>query len=200
MVFFLFVFVFRSFVLVFVLEIYNPPRVVKEANNMGMRGGSSLDFTAPGPDGYIWDFSKHECRQKAFAKIRECRPCMIIGSPECTPFSSIQNFDMRTPGGKEKVERAREEGTKHLEFCGNIYMLQVEAGIYFIHEHLLTATLGNGVHDQSQELLSGIYSRGPHVRIRHAVQGQARARVRKEADEILDQLTNVSKSPEQKMP
>ena len=37
-----------------------PPRVVKEANNMGMRGGFFLDFTAPDPDGYIWDFSKHD--------------------------------------------------------------------------------------------------------------------------------------------
>ena len=34
------------------------------------------------------------------------------------------------PEGKEKVERAREEGTKHLEFCYKIYMLQIEAGRY----------------------------------------------------------------------
>ena len=41
---------------------------------------------------------------------------MIVGSPECTPFSIIQNLNMSTPEGKEKVQRAREEGTKHLEF------------------------------------------------------------------------------------
>ncbi len=29
-------------------EIYSPPRVVKEANGMGMKGGFSLDFSAPG--------------------------------------------------------------------------------------------------------------------------------------------------------
>ena len=99
-----------------------------------------MDFSAPDPEGYIWDFSKHECRQKAFALIRESRPYMIIGSPECTPFSTIQNLNMRTPEGKEKVERAREEGTKHLEFCCKIYALQMAAGRYFIHEHPLTAT------------------------------------------------------------
>ena len=70
-------------------EIYIPPRLVKEANNMGMRGGFFLGFTAPDPDGYIWDFSKHECRQKAFKKIRECRPYMTVGSPERTPYSMI---------------------------------------------------------------------------------------------------------------
>ena len=65
---------------------------------------------------------------------------MITGSPESTPFSTIQNLDMRTREGKEQVERAREEGTQHLEFCGKMYMLQVEAGRWFIHEHPLTAT------------------------------------------------------------
>ena len=88
----------------------------------------------------MWDFSKHECRQRAFAKIRETRPNIIIGSPECNPFSTIQNLNMRTPEGKDKVERAREEGTKHLKCCCMIYMLQVAAGRYFIHEHPLTAT------------------------------------------------------------
>ena len=56
------------------------------------------------------------------------------------------------------------------------------------------------MHDQARELPSGLHRRGPHVRIRHAVQGQARARVREEADEILDRLNNVGKSLEQKMP
>ena len=108
-------------------EIYSPPRLVKEANNMGMRGGFSLDFTAPDSDGYIWDFSKHECRPTALRKIRECRPYMTVGSPERTSFSIIQNMNMRTPEGKEKVERARGVGTKHLEFSCKIYMLQIEA-------------------------------------------------------------------------
>jgi hypothetical protein len=122
-------------------EIYSLPRVVKEANGMGMRGGFSIDFTAPNPDDYIWDLSKHEFHQRAFAKIRECRPYMIVGSPECTLFSTIQNLNMRMPEGEEKVERAREEGTTQLEFCCNIYMIQVEAGRYFIHEYPLTETL-----------------------------------------------------------
>ena len=60
-------------------------------------------LTAPDADGYIWDFIKHECRQRAFPKIREIRLCMIIGSPECTPFLTMQNLNMRMPEGKEKV-------------------------------------------------------------------------------------------------
>ena len=47
---------------------------------------------------------------------------------------------MRTPEGKEKVERARAEGMKHLEFCCKINAFQIAADKYLIHEHLLTAT------------------------------------------------------------
>ena len=46
-------------------EIHSPPRVVKEANGMGMMGGFFLDFSAPDRNGYVWDFSKHGCRQRA---------------------------------------------------------------------------------------------------------------------------------------
>ena len=47
---------------------------------------------------------------------------------------------MRTPEGKEKVEQARAEGTKHLELCFKIYALQIAAVRYFIHVHRLIAT------------------------------------------------------------
>ena len=39
-----------------VSEIYSPPRVVKMAKSIGMKGGVSLDLTVPSSDGYIWDF------------------------------------------------------------------------------------------------------------------------------------------------
>ena len=88
-------------------EIYSPPRVVTESKSMGMKGGFSLDFTTPESDGYVWDFGLHECRQRAFKMVRETRPYTITGSPECTPFSTIQNMNMRSPEGKAKVEGSR---------------------------------------------------------------------------------------------
>ena len=77
-------------------EVYSPPRIVAEAKRMGMRGGFSLDFTVPGPDGYVWDFDKAECRSRALKLVRKVKPYMLIGSPECTPFSTLQNLNMRT--------------------------------------------------------------------------------------------------------
>ena len=66
---------------------------------MKMRGGFSLDFTVPGKDGYIWDFDKAECRTQALRLVQKQKPYMLIGSPECTPFSALQNLNMRTPEG-----------------------------------------------------------------------------------------------------
>ena len=37
-----------------VSEFYSPPRVVKMARELGMKGGVSLDLTVPASDGYVW--------------------------------------------------------------------------------------------------------------------------------------------------
>ena len=50
-------------------EVYSPPRIAVEARRMKMRGGFSLDFTTPEPDGYIWDFSNVDCRTCALRRI-----------------------------------------------------------------------------------------------------------------------------------
>ena len=121
-------------------EIYSPPRIVDHAKRTKMRGGFSLDFTVPEADGYIWDFDKLECRKRALNLIKKQRPYMIVGSPECTPFSALQDLGMRTPQGREKAIEARRRGEVHLEFCRDIYVLQMKAGRYFLHKHPLTAT------------------------------------------------------------
>ena len=81
---------------------------------MGMKGGFSTDFTTPKADGYVWNFNLRECGQRAFGMIREKGPYTIIGSPGRTPFSNIQNLNMRTDEARRKVKEARQKGTKHL--------------------------------------------------------------------------------------
>ena len=45
-------------------QIYRAPRIVTEANAIGVKGGFFLDFAAPDADGYIWDLEKAECREE----------------------------------------------------------------------------------------------------------------------------------------
>ena len=56
-------------------------------------------------------------------------------SPECTPYSNIQNINMRTPMGKAKVEAARRRGDVHLKFCVTLAQRQMEGGTFLVHKH-----------------------------------------------------------------
>ena len=72
-----------------VSEFYSPPRVVKMARKLGMKGGVSLDLTVPASDGFIWDFSRKYCRDRAMEIINDEKPLFLMLSPECTPYSNI---------------------------------------------------------------------------------------------------------------
>ena len=59
---------------------------------------------------------------------------LIIGSPMCTAFSQLQhiNFAKMSP---EDVNQVIEYGTRHLEYCADLYKMQMDNGLYFLHEH-----------------------------------------------------------------
>ena len=84
-------------------EFYNLLRVVNMAKSTGLAGGVSLDLTVPASDGYIWDFCRKHCRDMAMQIVDEQKPVFPMHSPECTPYSNIHNFNLRTPQGKENV-------------------------------------------------------------------------------------------------
>ena len=100
-----------------------------------MKGGVSLDLTVPASDGYVWDFSRQHCRYRATQIVNDTRPLFLMMSPECTPYSNIQNLNMRTPAGNAKVEEARRRGDVHLVFCATLAHKQIEGGRYFVYEH-----------------------------------------------------------------
>ena len=100
-----------------------------------MKGGVSLDLTVPASDGYIWDFSRKHCRDKALEIVNTQKPLFLMLSPECTPHSDIQNLNMRTPAGKAQFEEARRRGDVHLVFCTTLAHKQMEGGRYFVYEH-----------------------------------------------------------------
>ena len=123
-----------------VSEVYSPPRIVTVAEAAGLRGGFSLDLTAPSPDGTVWDFSRHDCRRRALELVQSQRPYLLIGSPPCTAFSNLQNLNRCRPGGNEKVDAAQRKAAVHLSFCSRLYREQMAHGRYFLHEHPKSAT------------------------------------------------------------
>ncbi len=123
-----------------VSEIYSQPRIVQEAalgtyGSRRLKPGWSLDLTRDDPaTGEPWDLSRHEVRERVRKLVRETKPFMLIGSPPCTMFSSLQNL-AKARRDKKKTEKLMNIAKEHIEFCIELYMIQVENGRYFLHEH-----------------------------------------------------------------
>ena len=75
-----------------VSEIYSPPRINAEPRQRPRRHvlpGFSFDVTTNGPsDGQPWGFRIESKRRRAREMIRQHKPFVPVGSPECTAFSS----------------------------------------------------------------------------------------------------------------
>ena len=74
-------------------EIYSPPRVTKEAIKFKLQPGEAFDLTTG------WNFNKRADRIAAEAYMDSKKPLLVIGSPLCTMFSTLQNL---TAWSKEK--------------------------------------------------------------------------------------------------
>ena len=117
-----------------VAEVYSPPRVTEMAHQMGLKVGWSLDITTVDVDGRNGDFNEVEMRNTAVRKLLEDEPLLLIGSPMCIAFGTMNNlnYPKMCP---EEVKRRMEHGRRHLEFCAKLYAMQWRAGRYFLHEH-----------------------------------------------------------------
>ena len=117
-----------------VAEVYSPPRVTAKASSFGIRPGFALDLTVLDEDGEAWDFSIPAKREKARKLVVETQPFLLVGSPPCTPFSRLQALNYPHMD-QAKVQEMMRAGIMHLEFCIELYWIQLEAGRFFLHEH-----------------------------------------------------------------
>ena len=83
-----------------ITEVYSPERIAKVARKFGLQAGSFFDLTNG------WDFNVEEHRRKAWVKIKEESPYLLIGSPPCTYFSMLQELNVAVHGHKpEWIEK-----------------------------------------------------------------------------------------------
>ncbi len=127
-----------------VSEIYSPPRVTRALSAFPghpLAPGFALDITCTDhEDGMPWDFDVREKRDKARRLLREQRPRFLVGSPMCTAWCTWQrlNAQKRDPDlARRELIRAR----LHLDFVMELYREQIEAGVFFLHEHPRAASL-----------------------------------------------------------
>ena len=106
-----------------ITEVHSPERIAKVARKFGLQAGSSFDLTNG------WDFNVEEHRRKAWVKIKEESPYLLIGSPPCTYFSMLQELNVAVHGHKpewiEKFEEEKRKAIIHVQFCCELYKYQL---------------------------------------------------------------------------
>ena len=123
-----------------VSEIYSPPRVTSLAHKFNLRPGFPLDLTIiDEDDGKAWAFDNEDKRQKVRAMIKRDKPWLVIGSPMCRAFSMLQLHN-RARIGEQRCKQMLQKGLRHLAFCCEIYMMQIQGNRMFLREHLAYAT------------------------------------------------------------
>ena len=80
-----------------------------------------------------WDFTRHEHREAAREYRRTVKPRLLIGSPMCTMFSTLQNLFKKSR--TEERELKYVEAVEHIRFVVSSYGEQLEDGLLFLHEH-----------------------------------------------------------------
>ena len=114
-----------------IAEVYSPPRVTRVAERFGLKSGEAMDLLTG------WDFSMSRHREAARAYVRRVKPRLIIGSPECTMFSTLQNLSCK-PWSSERQQKLS-DAIKHVEFAVELYEMQAKEGRWFLHEHPASA-------------------------------------------------------------
>ena len=116
-----------------ITEVFSPLRVVTQGEKLGLRSGSSMDLLTG------WNFELKADRERAIRKIEEEEPMLVIGSPPCTYFSTLQElnkFNQRY--NEEWLARCNDNLTKatnHIKCCITLYRMQMDKGRYWLHEH-----------------------------------------------------------------
>ena len=72
-------------------------------------------------------------REAAGEYVRKVKPKLVIGSPGCTMFRSLQNMNKKYWSPEKKVKYM--EAVEHIKFVVKLYRKQAEGGRWFLHEH-----------------------------------------------------------------
>ena len=121
-----------------VTDMFSPPRVnesLRASPQEGLAPGTSFDLIVDSVTGERWDFLKANDRKRAWTRLEEEDPWLVIGSPPCTDVS-ILNVGLNYPKmDPEEVQRRLARARILLWFTADVYAWQIRRGRYFLHEH-----------------------------------------------------------------
>jgi len=124
-----------------IVEVYSPPRVgaaARKYHGFNLLQGMTFDLIAD-ENGRSWDFIREQDRKRAREAIRREKPYIVIGSPPCTDYTTLNQNVNHPRMHPEEVRRRMIVARTHLDFVVQIYCDQLKEGRHFLHEHPASA-------------------------------------------------------------
>ena len=118
-----------------IMEVFSPPRLVPASRARGLIANLSIDVLCG------WDLTQPQIRNFAMQQIRARRPRVLLVSPPCTVFSSLQHLN-KGKVSEEDFKLRFAEGEDLLKVAVDMCVLQLQARPprAFIFEHPLAAS------------------------------------------------------------
>ena len=115
-------------------EIYSPPRITRLCKQHGLKASTAYDATVCDENGLPWNFDDPQHRKRAKRRIIQEQPALLVGSPMCTPFSTLMNLNKHNMD-PAKWDALYQWALRHILFCLELYRIQLRAGRHVLHEH-----------------------------------------------------------------
>ena len=112
-----------------VFEVFCPPRLVVEAQARGLKASISLDKDTG------WDANVESERERAKSLLLKHKPWLLMVSPECRMYSSIQRNCNKKKMDPTLWDEQLAEADQHLQFAMDLVIKQGQAGRKFVFEH-----------------------------------------------------------------
>ena len=106
-------------------EAYSPERFKPRAGAFGLRAGLALDLRTG------WDLSVPKQQEDARVAISHEKPYLLVLSPLCVAFSTLQNLNK----GSAHYEALLANGRMHLEYACSLPEEQIDRGGRVLFEH-----------------------------------------------------------------
>ena len=116
-----------------VAELFSPPRICARAGLWGLIPGFSHDLCSHVDLSTFWG------RAQSWGELQHWSPKVLVASPPCTWFSTLQNINQRHYTEEDRTHRDK-QAMSLLSFAVSCCKSQYDAGRGFIFEHPWKAT------------------------------------------------------------
>ena len=112
-----------------VMEVFSPPRVVRQATALGVRASVSVDLDAG------FDLTTAHGRESCLALLHRKSPRLLVLSPPCTMFSALTRMWNARRMAPQTFQVRMQQAQDLATFAMHLAMLQQAAGRKWVFEH-----------------------------------------------------------------